>query len=163
MYFLILLLYRYARLARGDRGPIPTQGRIVHSILTICLCPCPCMSLDLLASSSLIRAHHSSAHRSMQLLVTSRIISCMEQGPFALSGILSFSGSIGPHKTGLRYQPRTFSIGLVNVERLLMTSAGSRRCQLANVFFELAPTVQAKTPSRGSDVSRSALNISRKY
>lgn len=41
-----------------------------------------------------------------------------------------------------------------------MTSDGSSRCQLANVCFELAPTVTEKTVSCGSLVPRSARNIS---
>ena len=50
--------------------------------------------------------------------------------------------------------------GLLSAAIEAMTSAGARRCQLARVRFELAPTVTANMSSLGSSVLSKARNIS---
>ena len=51
--------------------------------------------------------------------------------------------------------------GLFNAAIDATTSAGARRCQVASVRFELAPTVTAKTWPFGRSVFKRAWNISR--
>lgn len=60
-----------------------------------------------------------------------------------------------------RYRLRSLGLVLLfNKAIVAITSAGSSKCQLASVCFELAPTVTEKTRSRGRLLFTRARNIS---